>query len=278
MAIGREFVVFDTETTGMPPGGRLVEIGALKVRGGTVVERFERLVFPEAPIPPEVIAIHGITDAMVADAPDARAVVSDFLAWIGDAPLLGHNVSFDAAIVAAECRRFGLTLPDNPTWCTLRAARGLLKRRSHSLQSLVTELGLPPAEHHRALSDAQHTLHLWWRLCEVGGADGRGSDAARGKKLSQFAPQEPRLLERDEMLRDASLLGEAVDLSYRLATGRLSALRVTPRLFYLRGGHLWMEALCHEACYYKSYRLDRVAGARMSLDAPPITPRRFPTR
>jgi DNA polymerase III epsilon subunit family exonuclease len=278
VGIGREFVVFDTETTGMPPGGRLVEIGALKVRGDAVVERFERLVFPEGPIPPEVTAIHGITDAMVADADDARIVVKDFLAWMGAAPLLGHNVSFDAAMLAAECRRFGLTLPDNPTWCTLRAARGLLKGRSHSLESLVLELGLPPARHHRALDDAQHTLNLWWRLREVGGTGGRGSDAARGKNLSHFAPEEPRLAERDEMLREASLMGEAVDLSYRLASGRLSALRVTPRLFFRRGGHLWMEALCHDACFYKTYRLDRVAGARSCPDAAPVAPRRFPCR
>lgn len=278
MGIGREFVVFDTETTGMPPGGRLVEIGALKVRGAAVVDRFERLVFPEGPIPPEVTAIHGITDAMVADAEDARAVVGAFLQWAGDAPLLGHNVSFDAAMVAAECRRFGLPLPDNPTWCTLRASRGLLKGRSHSLTALVASLGLPPARHHRALDDAQHTLNLWWRLCEVAGDHGRGSDAARGKNLSHFAPEDPRLAERDEILREASLMGEAIDLSYRLATGRLSSLRVTPRLFYRRGGHLWMEALCHDACYYKSYRLDRVAGARPCLDAPPVSPRRFPRR
>lgn len=276
LGIGREYVVFDTETTGMPPGGRLVELGAIKVRGSTMVDRFERLVFPEGPIPAEVTAIHGITDAMVAAAPDARTVVSEFLEWAGPAPLLGHNISFDAAILAAECRRFGIAVPDNPTWCTLRAARGLLKRRSHSLQSLVAELGLPPAEHHRALADAQHTLNLWWRLCEVGSSDGRGSDAARGKNLSHYSPAEPRLSERDELLRDAALLGEAVDLNYRLANGRLAGLRVTPRLFYQRGGHGWMEALCHEACYYKSYRLDRVAGARLCLDAAPVTPRRFP--
>ncbi|MDA1260441.1 MAG: exonuclease domain-containing protein [Planctomycetota bacterium] len=278
MGIGREFVVFDTETTGMPPSGRLVEIGALKVRGGAIVDRFDRLVFPEAPIPQAVIAIHGITDAMVADAEDARAVVSEFLAWIGSAPLLGHNVSFDATVLAAECRRFNLNLPDNPTWCTLRASRGLLKRRSHSLQSLVAELGLPPAQHHRALADAQHTLNLWWRLCEVGGSEGRGSDAARGKNLSHYSPEDPRLEERDEMLREASLTGEAVDLAYRLASGRLSALRVSPRLFYRSGGHLWMEALCHEACFYKTYRLDRITGARPCPDAAPVAPRRFPTR
>lgn len=277
VGIGREFVVFDTETTGMPPSGRLVEIGALKVRGAAVVERFERLVFPEGPIPEGAIAIHGITDAMVADAPDAGEVVKEFLAWAGGAPLLGHNVAFDAAIVAAECRRFGLAPTDNATWCTLRAARGLLKRRSHSLESLVTELGLPPAGHHRALADAQHTLNLWWRLSEVCATGGR-APAARGRSLAEHLPEEPRLPEHGAALHEASLLGEAVDLQYRLADGRLAALRVTPRWFFRRGGHLWMEALCHEACFYKTYRLDRVAAARLQPDAPPLAPRRFPSR
>lgn len=274
--IGREFVVFDTETTGMPPGGRLLEIGALKVRGNAVTARFERLVFPEAPIPPALTAIHGISDAMVADAPDARSVVKEFLEWIGDAPLLGHNVSFDAAMLGAECARFGIPLPDNPTWCTLRAARGLLKGRAHGLEALVRDLGLPPAAHHRALADAQHTLNLWWRLCEVGVASGRSSDAARGRNLSHFAPVAPRLADGAEVLREAGLAGEAVDLGYRLADGRRAELLVTPRFFYERGGRPWMEAFCHEACYYKSYRLDRVSSARLRPGAPPALPRRFP--
>lgn len=267
--IGREFVVFDTETTGMPPGGRLVEIGALKVRGAAVVERFERLVYPEGPIPSSATGIHGIDDAMVRDAPDARAAVAEFLAWAGGAPLLGHNVAFDAAVLGAECARAGLALPDNETWCTLRAARGVLRRGSHGLEALVRDLGLPPAPHHRALSDAEHTLNLWWRLCEVG--EGRVSGAARGRNLSHYAPERPILPDRAETLREASLMGEAVDLDYRLANGLRASLRVSPRFFYRRGGHLWMEALCHEACHLKSYRLDRVAGARPSPDAPPVT-------
>lgn len=274
MGFGREFVVFDTETTGMPPSGRLVEIGAIKVRGSHVVERFERLVYPDGPIPPAVTAIHGIRDADVADAPAALDVLREFLAWIGDAPLLGHNVAFDAAVLAAECIRFGLPPPANPTWCTLRAARSLLQRPSHSLEALVRDLGLPPAPHHRALADAEHTLNLHWRIQEVAAQRLKPKAYGSGRPLASFAPEPARLAGHGEILRDASLTGEAVDLRYRSASGWVGALRVSPRFFYQRGAHAWMEALCHEDCWYKTYRLDRVVSARLCLDAAPVEPRR----
>jgi DNA polymerase III epsilon subunit family exonuclease len=272
VGLGREFVVFDTETTGMPPAGRLVEIGALKVRGGHVVERFERLVFPECPIPPQVTAIHGIRDADVAAADDAGLVVKDFIAWAGSSLLVGHNVAFDAAIVAAECRRFGIPPPDNPTWCTLRAARSLLRRPSHSLEALVLDLGLPPASHHRALADAEHTLNLLWNMTESAGE--RLKLFGHGRVLSDHAPEPVTLPAAHEILREAHDTGEAVGLKYRLASGWLAQCQVTPRFFYRRSGQLWMEALCHEDCFFKSYRLDRVVAARLCHDAAPVELRR----
>ncbi len=277
MGFGREFVVFDTETTGMPPSGRLVELGALKVRGGGVVERFERLVYPEGPIPPVVTAIHGIKDSMVADAPTAGTVVKDFLLWADGAPLLGHNVAFDAAVLAGECARFGLSISNNPTWCTLRGARGLLKGRSHRLEALVSDLGLPAAQHHRAMADAEHTLNLLWRLVEISDSRLTPEALGAGRSLADYALEQVRLPAHGEILREAALMGEAVDLRYRLSSGHLAALLISPRIFYRRAGQLWMEALCHESCYFKSYRLDRVLGARPRPDAPPAVVRRFPS-
>lgn len=258
----------------MPPSGRLVEIGALKVRGAQVVERFERLVFPEGPIPPAVTEIHGIRDADVADAAAAPEVLRAFFAWAGAAPLLGHNVSFDAAVLAAECARFGLPPPDNATFCTLRAARSLLQRPSHALAALVEDLGLPPGQHHRALADAEHTLHLYWRILELTAGRLKPGAFGRGRRLSEHAPENAPLPPQAEILREASLTGEAVDLRYRAASGFVVPLRVSPRFFFRRGGQNWMEALCHEDCWYKTYRLDRVIGARACPDAAPVAARR----
>jgi len=275
MALPREYVVFDTETTGMPPGARLVEIGALKIRGHQVVDRYEQLIYPEAPIPPAVIRIHGIDDAAVADAPTAAEAVPAFLAWAGKLPLIGHNVRFDASMLAVEAVRIGYSLPDNPTLCSLRAARGLLQRRSHSLENLVKELQLPAAEHHRALADAQHTLHLLWKLEAMFGKEFRRSHLGNAAPLSSFLPEPVRLPSSRAILGDAAAQGEAIDLSYRLANGHVFRTRVSPRLLYRSGKHGWMEALCHEACFYKSYRLDRVVGAQLAPDAAPIEARRL---
>ena len=274
MSLGREFVVFDTETTGMPPSGRLVEIGALKVRGNHVVDRFERLVFPECPIPSQVTAIHGIRDADVAEAPNAGTVLNEFVEWAGAAPLVGHTVAFDAAIVAAECQRFGIPVPVNPTWCTLRAARSLLRRPSHSLQALVQDLGLPQSKHHRAMADAEHTLNLLWRMMESAGDRFKLSAFGKGRALSDLAPETVTLPDSHEILREACDTGEAIGLKYRLASGWLTDCRVSPRFFYRSGGNLWMEALCHEDCFFKSYRIDRILAARLCQDAAPVELRR----
>jgi DNA polymerase III epsilon subunit family exonuclease len=258
VGLPREFVVFDTETTGMPPGARLVEIGGLKVRGNHVVERFDRLVQPQCPIPPNVIRIHGIDDEAVADAALASEVVPEFLEWVGKAPLVGHNVQFDATMLATESARCGFELSDNPTYCTLRASRRLLKRKSHALQSLVQELGLPTADHHRASADAEHTLNLMRKMEMMFGPEFNTSSMGDGRSLSAFLPEPIRLPAQREFLREASDNGEAIQMTYRLRHGGIFKTVVSPRFFYRSGRFLWMEALCHDRNFYKSYRIDRI--------------------
>lgn len=269
VALPREFVVFDTETTGMPPGARLVEIGGLKVRGQHVVDRFERLIHPGTSIPAAVTRIHGIDDAMVARADPADVVLPEFLAWAGKAALIGHNVQFDASMLGAEAARCGLSLPQNPTYCTLRASRRLLKRRSHSLESLVRELDLPQAEHHRALADAQHTLDLMQRLEMMFGDEFNTATLGRGKELSAFEPEAVELPPGREFLRQAADEEEVVQLTYRLRHGGVFQTLVSPRFFYRSGRHIWMEALCHDRRILKSYRLDRILAGRPAADCPP---------
>ena len=275
MALPREFVVFDTETTGMPPGARLVEIGALKVRGHHVVDRFESLVYPECPIPEQVIRIHGIDDRMVQDAPTADEVVPKFFKWIGKAPLVGHNIRFDATVLAAEAARYDLGLPDNKLLCTLLASRKLLKRRSHALQSLVEELGLPTAEHHRALADAEHTLNLMFKMEMMFGKEFRTSSMGQNQALHAQRLDPVPSTHQTDILQDAAEQGIPVQMTYRLRSGSVYQTLVTPRFLYRSSRQGWMEALCHDAGFYKSYRLDRVLGANQVPEAPPAQARRI---
>lgn len=274
MEFPRDFVVFDTETTGMPPGARLVEIGAVKVRGHSIVDRFEQLIFPEQPIPERVIEIHGISDAAVEDAAPALEVLPEFFRWIGKTPLIGHNVPFDATMLAAECTRLGLPAPENPTYCTLSASRRLLQRRSHSLQNLASEFRLDSGRSHRASDDAETTLQLLWKLIEVSGSNFRFRYLGRGKPLSQFAPQPPQLPSSKRELESAAQMGEAVDIHYRLASGNMIQSRISPRFFYRQRNNIVMEAYCHIAGFYKNYRLERIQAVHPCPDAPPPLVRR----
>ncbi len=274
MEIPRDFVVFDTETTGMPPGARLVEIGAIKVRGHSIVDRFERLIFPEQPIPERVIAIHGISDSAVENADSATEVLPEFFNWIGKTPLIGHNVPFDATMLAAECLRLGIAPPDNPTYCTLTASRRLLQRRSHSLQNLAAEFRLESGRSHRASDDAETTLQLLWKLQEVSGSNFRFHYLGRGKPLAKFMPSQPELPTSKHDLDDAARNGLAVDIHYRLASGNMIQARVSPRYFYRQRNSIVMEAYCHLAGFYKAYRLERIQAIYPCPDAPPPLVRR----
>lgn len=165
-----EFVSYDTETTGLGSGARVVEIAAVKWRGGVEVARFASLVNPGCPIPAEATAIHGITDAMVADAPSASVVLAEFVEFVGDALLVGHNEQFDARLVAMELGIARLPQLGNPRACTLRIAKDRAKESGrpapdNKLATLVRHFELPQdGAAHRALADALSAGRLFWRL------------------------------------------------------------------------------------------------------------------
>jgi len=261
MGMPREFVVFDTETTGMPPGARLIEIGAVRVRGHSVIDRFQELIFPEQPIPERVIAVHGIHDEAVRESKPASEVLPRFFTWLGGTSLIGHNVSFDAAMLASECLRLGISAPENRTYCTLKAARILLKRRSHSLQNLAQEFRFQTGRSHRASDDAETTLQLLWKLQEIGGTQFRFQQLGSGLPVEHYSPQTPKIPQSKKSLIQAACLGEAVDMHYRLANGHMVETRVSPRYFFQRRDGVIMEAFCHISHFYKNYRLERIQAA-----------------
>lgn len=168
-----EVVVVDTETTGLSSTARLVEIGALHLRGGAVVGRFQTLVDPEEPIPRSVIRVHGITDAMVRGAPTARDAIRDWLRFVGSRPVVAHNASFDLRIFAQELTRVGLPKPGVAFWCTKRFAKAAFPAApGYGLAALQQWLGLPSPPAHRALADCLTAAAL------LGACRARATDAA----------------------------------------------------------------------------------------------------
>ncbi len=165
------YVVFDTETTGLDPegGDRIVSIAAVRVRGGVVRrgESFDALVNPGRPVPDESVRFHGITDAVVADAPPLPVVLPAFLRFAEGAVLVGHEVSFDLRFLAVETRRLGLAPVPTArgvldTLLLSEAVHGPLE--GHGLDSVARRLGVPIRGRHSALGDALATAEVFVRL------------------------------------------------------------------------------------------------------------------
>jgi len=163
---GTPLVALDTETTGMSPeaGAALVEVASVVIENGAIGATWSSLVRPGGPIPPDATRVHGITDAMVADAPEPCAIAGRLRATCGDLPLVFHNAPFDLPFLADLMRRSGERPLLNPVVDTLGLARGLFEGGGNSLGALAARLGLPPQSAHRALGDALTTAHLFLRL------------------------------------------------------------------------------------------------------------------
>ncbi|MCL2790731.1 MAG: 3'-5' exonuclease [Desulfobulbus sp.] len=160
-------IVLDFETTGHSPayGDRPIEVGAVRIERGMVVDRFQALMNPGFTISWFIESLTGISNELVAEAPDCEEVMARFADWIGDTPLAAHNARFDGQFLDAELARIGRERT-NPMACTILAARRLFPEApNHKLASLVRHLGiLTDGTFHRALSDAEMTGHLWLAL------------------------------------------------------------------------------------------------------------------
>ena len=171
-----DFVIVDLETTGWTPGeARITEIGAVRFAGGRVVGEFSTLINPGQPIPPDIAALTGISDAMVAGAPRIKSVLPGFLAFAGRSVLTAHNAPFDLGFLIAACGDCGLHWPGFPVLDTVTLARQVLGETEVpdcKLSTLATYFGSPTSPCHRALADAKATaavLHgLIGRLAESG--------------------------------------------------------------------------------------------------------------
>lgn len=162
-------VVLDFETSGMSPdrGDRAIEIGAVTLRQGMVVDRFQSLMNPGIRINGFIEAYTGITNRMVQAAPRAEEVMRRFAAFIGDRPLVAHNASFDSRFLAAELRRIGVQRPLTFGCSMLAARRVYPEAPNHKLETLVRYKNLlTDGVFHRALADAEMTARLWHRMSE----------------------------------------------------------------------------------------------------------------
>lgn len=158
------FVVLDLETTGGVPDGRgITEVGAVKVRGGEQLGEFATLVNPGLPIPPFITVLTGITETMVAAAPEIERVLPALLEFLTGAVLVAHNAPFDTGFLRAACAEFGYPWPKPTVLDTALLARRLLTEDevpNRRLATLAAHFHTATRPIHRALDDARATVEV----------------------------------------------------------------------------------------------------------------------
>ena len=136
-------------------------------QNGEILDRFQSFVNPHRPLSQKIIDLTGITDEMLADAPDEAEVIPEFLKFCGDLPLSAHNADFDVGFILAACRRLGIEY--DPTYVdTLILAQNLLPDlKNHKLNIVADALSLPEFNHHRAVDDGVTVAHMLRRFFEM---------------------------------------------------------------------------------------------------------------
>lgn len=165
----REYVIFDVETTGLSSVyDTIIEIGAVKMKNGEVIERFDKFINPHHPLSDTTINLTSITDEMVSAADDEDVVIKQFKDFYGDLPLCGHNVQFDVGFVNAALRRANLAEISQPVVDTLEVSRLLHPEQTrHTLDSLAKKYNVVLEHHHRANQDAEATGYLMFKLLDA---------------------------------------------------------------------------------------------------------------
>ena len=165
------YVVFDFETTGFNAGGAdsIIEIGAVKMKGGVILERYDELINPGRPLPSKIIDITNITDAMLEDKDTEENAVKRFVEWFADLPMVAHNAKFDVSFLEMAYRKYNLGEFKNPVIDTLELSRTLDNTYArHSLSALVKRYNVPWDEesHHRGDYDAEGTALVFYKMLE----------------------------------------------------------------------------------------------------------------
>ena len=167
--LDQTFVVFDFETTGFNAGGAdsIIEVGAVKIKGGNIIERYDELINPNRPLPKKIIELTNITDEMLKDKENEEVAMKRFIEWFGDCPMVAHNAKFDVSFLEMAYKKYNLGTFTNPVIDTLELSRTLDNNYArHSLSALVKRYEVPWDEnaHHRGDYDAEGTALVFHKM------------------------------------------------------------------------------------------------------------------
>mgnify|MGYP004485454085 CR=1 FL=1 len=164
------YVVIDIETTGLDcEKDEILEVGAIRIRNHEVAEKFVELIRPKGEISKEISALNGITQEMALKEGKERAeVLKRFWEFVGESPMVGHNLSFDRAFLEKGSAKVGIAVPRVACRDTLLLARRRIRDvPDYRLNTLANYFGIQISERHRALADCLVTFYVYEKLNEL---------------------------------------------------------------------------------------------------------------
>ncbi len=225
------YVVFDVETTGLSAVyDKIIELAAVKMYKGNVIDTFEAFINPGVPLSQLIINLTGITDNMLKDAPSEAAVIPKFKEFCEDAILVAHNASFDMGFINKAYERVGLPEAHNPVIDTLELSRFLHPQlKSHRLNTLAKRYNVSLEQHHRAVFDAETTGHLCWIFLKEAKEDHNilyhdelNNGVGRGDSYKQARPFHATILAKNQAgLKDLFKLISASNVNYFYRNARI---------------------------------------------------------
>lgn len=258
-----EFAIFDTETTGLNPeqGDRIVELAGIRIKGDKVIDSFQTLVNPQREISWQAYLVNQITTDMLKDAPLMKEVAPKFLEFIKGSCLCSYNAPFDMGFLEAELKMLGLILPEDIFVVDiLRMARRLIPGlTSYSLSSVGEFLKFDIQQKHRAMSDVELTLKVFFYLKELMFKQGIFYfDHLLGLFGLSHVAIENMQNQKISRIQEAIELKLGLEIRYLDSQGKVFLSKIVPKDILQKGLYNYLVAhslLSNEEC---NFRIDRI--------------------
>ncbi|MDD5165957.1 MAG: exonuclease domain-containing protein [Candidatus Omnitrophica bacterium] len=259
-----EFVIFDTETTGLEPksGDRIVEIAGIRFKGEERIATFQSLINPHRPISPAAFAVNKISEDMLRDAPGTEEVLPGFLDFIKGSCVCSYNASFDMAFLNNELKTIGKELSQDLVIVdVLKMARRLLPgSERYALWFVADGLGIKTQQQHRAFSDVELTLGVFKKLKMILQLKG----VSDFKNFSALFGLDSKILE-DINNQKIAEIQEAIDLKVKLkikylssSNAEVSEREVIPKEIKQENNRKYLVGYCCLRREERTFRIDGI--------------------
>lgn len=224
----KKYIVFDLETTGLDPRkNEIIEIGAVKVEDGNVIDTFSSFVKPKKGVKDAAREVNGITDEMLADAPSINRILPEFKKFIGSCTLIAHNAEFDCKFLYIACARFRMKFTNRYIDTLEMAKKAYPNMKDHKLSTLCNYFGIENETAHRALSDSQATQKVFSKLADITPPVTHAVKPIKNVKMydTRYSEETKNIIELIELINEVTAKSNVTDRDFALLSNWLVSHR-----------------------------------------------------